>query len=753
MGDYLAQVAGPLARLQRARLAAPPGVAAELITQNATRAADAIAIAMSDPVVALPASERAFLVEAERLWGKAGDTDDRPLAGPAPVPRRRDRHPGDHRRARRRARRARAAAAVERRLPRRDPRRLRAARRDRGPRSAGAARRSRGPAARSSATSPTRCAATSTTAGSRSSPRHAPRPASPPCCSRASRSIAAGSCGSATPCAPTCSRRRRCATGARSRCPRPRAAARSPGAAADRPGRGGAGARSRDPRQRARRAAAQPRRPRAAARRSRARAGRPARRAGAAHARRAGRAASVRRADEGGAVSGLLRPSFSEGQILGAADLNAHVTYDRLGAALHERTEHLWGVASGLELVAIQRVTASGERYVDRPAPARPRRRPPRPRHRADRAARHRAGAVHRSDRHAQRGHAVPRLCPGHRAAARRRGPPRRVRDRAAGADRGGPAALVRSARLGDLDPRAGGRARRRRPRRADPVRQGPDRLGPLESRPSAGSPGVEASADGRAVRHVGVVAGEIIAPGGRLGLRTRPGGARFALTLAGGRRRQLRAPVRQAGRHRPRSCRRSASTSAATSRTAARFAAARRAGARRVRRRVRRRAAALARRRRRGAGERGQGAAPRAARARARAAAPDRVRDRRPGAGAAGRGAVPARRGSARPLPGPLVPAGQPRQLRGSTGRVHLRARRVRGGERHVVCSLCHLVPPDRRRRRAVQPRAAGAVRSGRGDRAPRLVSSARACRSRCRRAARASRSRSPRASSPAIA
>ena len=78
MGDYLARVAGPLARLERARLAAPPGVAAELIAQNATRAADAIAIAMSDPVVALPASERAFLVEAERLWGKAGDTEADP---------------------------------------------------------------------------------------------------------------------------------------------------------------------------------------------------------------------------------------------------------------------------------------------------------------------------------------------------------------------------------------------------------------------------------------------------------------------------------------------------------------------------------------------------------------------------------------------------------------------------------------------------------------------------------------------------
>src|SRR4051812_23302697 len=47
----------------------------------------------------------------------------------------------------------------------------------------------------------------------------------------------------------------------------------------------------------------------------------------------------------------VVRPTYKEGQILGAADLNAQLTYERLGMILHERTEHLWGVAQGLDLV------------------------------------------------------------------------------------------------------------------------------------------------------------------------------------------------------------------------------------------------------------------------------------------------------------------------------------------------------------------------------------------------------------------
>lgn len=63
-------------------------------------------------------------------------------------------------------------------------------------------------------------------------------------------------------------------------------------------------------------------------------------------------------------MSGPLRPNFNEGQILGAADLNAQVTYDRLGAALHERTEHIWGVAQGLVLTPTTNTTGT-KPYVD----------------------------------------------------------------------------------------------------------------------------------------------------------------------------------------------------------------------------------------------------------------------------------------------------------------------------------------------------------------------------------------------------
>jgi len=63
-------------------------------------------------------------------------------------------------------------------------------------------------------------------------------------------------------------------------------------------------------------------------------------------------------------VTGPLRPQFNEGQVLGAADLNAQVLYDRLGAALHERTEHIWGVAQGLVLTPKPNTTGS-QPYVD----------------------------------------------------------------------------------------------------------------------------------------------------------------------------------------------------------------------------------------------------------------------------------------------------------------------------------------------------------------------------------------------------
>src|SRR5262245_26582816 len=60
----------------------------------------------------------------------------------------------------------------------------------------------------------------------------------------------------------------------------------------------------------------------------------------------------------------VVRPNYSEGQILGAADLNAQLTYGRLGMVLHERTEHLWGVAQGLELTTTDQ-TQGTAKYVD----------------------------------------------------------------------------------------------------------------------------------------------------------------------------------------------------------------------------------------------------------------------------------------------------------------------------------------------------------------------------------------------------
>jgi len=64
-------------------------------------------------------------------------------------------------------------------------------------------------------------------------------------------------------------------------------------------------------------------------------------------------------------MTGPLRPTYSEGQILGASDLNAQLTYERLGAVLHDRTEHLWGVAQGLALTATSNTDTGGNKFVD----------------------------------------------------------------------------------------------------------------------------------------------------------------------------------------------------------------------------------------------------------------------------------------------------------------------------------------------------------------------------------------------------
>lgn len=57
------------------------------------------------------------------------------------------------------------------------------------------------------------------------------------------------------------------------------------------------------------------------------------------------------------------RPVFSEGQILGAADLNGAVEYARGRNARHERYLHTWGIASGLKLEGVERQAADGRKY------------------------------------------------------------------------------------------------------------------------------------------------------------------------------------------------------------------------------------------------------------------------------------------------------------------------------------------------------------------------------------------------------
>lgn len=62
--------------------------------------------------------------------------------------------------------------------------------------------------------------------------------------------------------------------------------------------------------------------------------------------------------------SSIVRPSFSEGQVLAAADLEAQTNYARVDSAIHERTEHIWGIASGLKLELTQEKAGNnGVRY------------------------------------------------------------------------------------------------------------------------------------------------------------------------------------------------------------------------------------------------------------------------------------------------------------------------------------------------------------------------------------------------------
>ncbi|MEU3821314.1 hypothetical protein AB0E74_17120 [Streptomyces sp. NPDC030392] len=65
-------------------------------------------------------------------------------------------------------------------------------------------------------------------------------------------------------------------------------------------------------------------------------------------------------------MTGPLRPSFHEGQVLAAADLTATVAYARGLAVRHARHLHDWGVAEGLGLTATPRTDPlTGARHVE----------------------------------------------------------------------------------------------------------------------------------------------------------------------------------------------------------------------------------------------------------------------------------------------------------------------------------------------------------------------------------------------------
>jgi hypothetical protein len=59
------------------------------------------------------------------------------------------------------------------------------------------------------------------------------------------------------------------------------------------------------------------------------------------------------------------RPTFFEGQIIAAADLNGVVEGSRVALAQHERYLHLSGIAEGLAMTATDRKTLAGDSYQD----------------------------------------------------------------------------------------------------------------------------------------------------------------------------------------------------------------------------------------------------------------------------------------------------------------------------------------------------------------------------------------------------
>jgi hypothetical protein len=61
----------------------------------------------------------------------------------------------------------------------------------------------------------------------------------------------------------------------------------------------------------------------------------------------------------------ITRPSFSEGQILAAADLQGTVDHAVGQLARHERYLHLWGIADGLGFTTQQKTATTGQSYAE----------------------------------------------------------------------------------------------------------------------------------------------------------------------------------------------------------------------------------------------------------------------------------------------------------------------------------------------------------------------------------------------------
>lgn len=60
----------------------------------------------------------------------------------------------------------------------------------------------------------------------------------------------------------------------------------------------------------------------------------------------------------------ILRPRYFEGQVLGAADLEAGLAYTRGRQARHDRLAHSWGIVEGLALTSTPATSDAGDAYV-----------------------------------------------------------------------------------------------------------------------------------------------------------------------------------------------------------------------------------------------------------------------------------------------------------------------------------------------------------------------------------------------------